>query len=40
LIETGNMRNAADAALLVQPSVQRTIAAALAAAIIEFLNAH
>jgi N-acetylmuramoyl-L-alanine amidase len=40
LIETGNMRNAADAALLVQPSVQRTIAAALAAAIIQFLTAH
>ena len=33
LIETGNMNNAADAALLVRPAVQRAIAAALAAAI-------
>jgi N-acetylmuramoyl-L-alanine amidase len=38
LIETGNMKNAADAALLVKSSVQRSIAAALAAAIIKFLN--
>jgi len=37
LIETGNMRNAADAALLVTPKVQRAIAAALAAAIVRFL---
>ena len=39
LIECGNMNNAADAALLVQPSVQRSIAAALAAAITRFLAA-
>ena len=31
------MNNAADAALLVRPAVQRTIAAALAAAIARFL---
>jgi N-acetylmuramoyl-L-alanine amidase len=37
LIECGNMHNAADAALLVRPAVQRAIAAALAAAIIRFL---
>jgi N-acetylmuramoyl-L-alanine amidase len=37
LIECGNMRNAADAALLVRPAVQRGIAAALTAAIIRFL---
>jgi N-acetylmuramoyl-L-alanine amidase len=37
LIETGNMNNAADAALLVTPKVQRAIAAALAAAIARFL---
>jgi N-acetylmuramoyl-L-alanine amidase len=37
LIECGNMRNAADAALLVRPGVQRSIAAALAAAIVSFL---
>ena len=37
LIECGNMRNPADAVLLVRPSVQRSIAAALAAAIIRFL---
>ena len=37
LIETGNMNNAADAALLVRPAVQRAIAAALAAAIARFL---
>ena len=38
LIECGNMRNSADAALLVRPAVQRSIAAALAAAIIRFLT--
>ena len=37
LIETGNMSNAADAALLVRPGVQRAVAAALAAAIAAFL---
>lgn len=37
LIESGNMNNAADAALLVRPGVQRGIAAALAAAIARFL---
>ena len=37
LIESGNMNNAAEAALLVRPSVQQTIAAALAAAITRFL---
>jgi N-acetylmuramoyl-L-alanine amidase len=40
LIECGNMNNAADAALLMRPSVQRSIAAALAAAIIRFLTAR
>jgi N-acetylmuramoyl-L-alanine amidase len=40
LIETGNMRNAADAALLVSPKVQRAIATALAAAIARFLAGH
>jgi N-acetylmuramoyl-L-alanine amidase len=40
LIECGNMNNGSDAALLVQPSVQRMIAAALAAAIIRFLTAR
>ena len=40
LIETGNMRNAADAALLVSPTVQRAIATALAAAITRFLAGH
>ena len=39
LIECGNMNNAADAALLVRPSVQRSIATALAAAIIRYLAA-
>jgi len=38
LIECGNMNNAADARLLVQPRVQRHIAAALAAAIVKFLT--
>ena len=37
LIETGNMSNAADTALLVSPGVQRAVAAALAAAIAAFL---
>ena len=37
LIESGNMNNAADAALLVRPGVQRAIAAALGAAIARFL---
>jgi len=37
LVECGNMRNAADAALLARPAVQRSIAAALTAAIIRFL---
>jgi N-acetylmuramoyl-L-alanine amidase len=38
LIECGNMRNAADARLLVQSRVQRKIASALAAAIVKFLT--
>jgi N-acetylmuramoyl-L-alanine amidase len=38
LIECGNMQNARDAALLVRPGVQRSIARALAAAIIRFLT--
>jgi len=37
LIESGNMKNAADAALLVRPAIQRSIAAALAGAIARFL---
>jgi N-acetylmuramoyl-L-alanine amidase len=40
LIESGNMNNAADAALLVRPGVQQTIAAALGAAIARFLAGH
>ncbi len=40
LVECGNMHNAADAALLVRPGVQRRIAAALAAAISRFLAAR
>ena len=40
LIECGNMNNAADAALLVRPGVQRGVAAALAAAIVRFLTAR
>jgi N-acetylmuramoyl-L-alanine amidase len=40
LVECGNMHNAADAALLVRPGVQRGIAAALAAAIIRYLTAR
>ncbi len=39
LIECGNMNNASDAALLVRPSAQKMIAAALTAAIIRFLTA-
>ena len=38
LIECGNMNNASDAALLVRPGVQQTIAAVLTAAIIRFLT--
>jgi N-acetylmuramoyl-L-alanine amidase len=38
LIECANMRNAADTALLVRPAAQRSIAAALAAAIVRFLT--
>jgi N-acetylmuramoyl-L-alanine amidase len=38
LVECGNMRNATDAALLIRPSYQREIAAALAAAITRFLR--
>jgi len=40
LIECGNMPNAADAALLTSPSVQRQIARALDAAIVRFLTGH
>jgi len=40
LVECGNMHNAADAALLVQPGVQQSVAAALAAAIAQFLATH
>jgi N-acetylmuramoyl-L-alanine amidase len=40
LIECGNMNNASDATLLVRPSVQQMIAAALTAAIIRFLTAR
>jgi N-acetylmuramoyl-L-alanine amidase len=40
LIECGNMNNASDATLLVRPSVQQMIAAALTAAIIRFLAAR
>jgi N-acetylmuramoyl-L-alanine amidase len=38
LIESGNMVNAADAALLTSPGFQRQLAAALLAAILEFLH--
>jgi len=38
LVECGNMRNATDAALLIRPSYQHLIAAALAAAITRFLR--
>jgi N-acetylmuramoyl-L-alanine amidase len=40
LIECGNMNNARDAALLVRARMQRSIARALAAAIIRFLTGH
>ena len=40
LIECGNMPNAADAALLTTPGVQRQIALALEAAIVRFLTGH
>lgn len=40
LIECGNMPNAADAALLTSPAVQRQIARALESAIIRFLIGH
>ena len=40
LIECGNMNNAADAALLVRPGVQRSIAEGLSAAIVRFLTAR
>jgi N-acetylmuramoyl-L-alanine amidase len=38
LIESGNMVNATDAALLTSPRFQRQFAAALLAAILEFLH--
>ena len=38
LIESGNMRNATDAALLTSPRFQRQLAAALLAAILTFLG--
>jgi N-acetylmuramoyl-L-alanine amidase len=40
LIECGNMRNSADAALLTSPRVQQEIARALEAAIVRFLTGH
>jgi N-acetylmuramoyl-L-alanine amidase len=40
LIETGNMRNATDAALLVTPAYQRAAAAAMAQAITVYLTGH
>jgi len=40
LIECGNMRNAADAALLTSPRVQRELARALEAAIVRFLTGN
>ena len=40
LIETGNMRNATDAALLVTPAFQRAAAAAMAQAITIYLTGH
>jgi N-acetylmuramoyl-L-alanine amidase len=40
LIECGNMNNAADAALLVRPGVQQSIAEGLSAAIVRFLTAR
>jgi N-acetylmuramoyl-L-alanine amidase len=38
LVECGNMRNATDAALLIQPSFQRALARAFTAAIVRFLT--
>jgi N-acetylmuramoyl-L-alanine amidase len=40
LIETGNMRNATDAALLVTPAFQQSAAAAMAQAITIYLTGH
>jgi N-acetylmuramoyl-L-alanine amidase len=40
LIETGNMRNATDAALLVTPAFQQSAAAAMAQAITVYLTGH
>ena len=40
LIESGNMNNATDARMLVRERVQRSIARALAAAIVRFLTGH
>jgi N-acetylmuramoyl-L-alanine amidase len=40
LIESGNMNNAIDARMLVRARVQRSIARALAAAIVRFLTGH
>ena len=40
LIETGNMRNATDAAILVTPAFQRSAAAAMAQAITVYLTGH
>jgi len=40
LIECGNMHNATDARMLVRARVQRSIARALAAAIVRFLTGH
>jgi N-acetylmuramoyl-L-alanine amidase len=40
LIECGNMRNAADAALLISPAFQKQIAKALEAAIVRFLRSR
>ena len=38
LVECGNMRNATDAALLVQPAFQRLVARAFTTAIVSFLT--
>jgi N-acetylmuramoyl-L-alanine amidase len=38
LVECGNMRNATDAALLIQPAFQRALARAFTAAIVQFLT--
>ena len=40
LIETGNMRNATDAAMLVTPAFQQAAAAAMAQAITIYLTGH